>query len=240
MTTATCQAIENSSSAQHASEDRALANSPYPQASISERLYSLTDIYQDEINLAVWQRTLPDSLTAALEAHLASQPPIRLSVVLSPEEAEVELIQHLKGMAGGSQLAEKLAEVLAELVDVFCCLFELERAGLRLTTLDSAMCPKFHVDKVPCRLVSTLIGPGSEWLENHWLNREGLGAGAEHHALYPTNAEIQHLNNGDVALFKGERWIGNEGRGLVHRSPAVETGAGQLGKRLILTLDFAD
>lgn len=50
------------------------------------------------------------------------------------------------------------------MVDMFCCLFELKRAGLRLTVLDRAMCPRFHVDRVPCRLVTTYLGAATEWL----------------------------------------------------------------------------
>jgi hypothetical protein len=35
-------------------------------------------------------------------------------------------------------------------------------------------------------------------------------------------------------LLKGERWQGNEGRGLVHRSPPLVAGE----RRLLLTLDW--
>ena len=42
------------------------------------------------------------------------------------------------------------------------------------------------------------------------------------------------LQAGDVALAKGERWLGNQGRGLVHRSPTPENGQ----SRLLLTLDW--
>jgi hypothetical protein len=42
------------------------------------------------------------------------------------------------------------------------------------------------------------------------------------------------LNAGDVALFKGERWQGNEGRGIIHRSPVPVAGE----RRLVLTLDW--
>uniref|UniRef100_UPI0013C31562 DUF1826 domain-containing protein n=1 Tax=Pseudomonas viridiflava TaxID=33069 RepID=UPI0013C31562 len=44
---------------------------------------------------------------------------------------------------------------------------------------------------------------------------------------------IQQINTADVALLKGVRWRGNEGAGLVHRSPALEGNE----RRLILTLD---
>jgi len=45
---------------------------------------------------------------------------------------------------------------------------------------------------------------------------------------------IAILSTGDVALLKGESWLGNEGGGLVHRSP----GLSNKKKRLLLTLDF--
>tara|TARA_R110000782_G_scaffold50302_3_gene109162 strand:- start:127 stop:561 length:435 start_codon:yes stop_codon:yes gene_type:complete len=52
--------------------------------------------------------------------------------------------------------------------------------------------------------------------------------------LQPLNVEPQSLQAGQVALLKGERWQGNEGRGLVHRSPPLVAGE----RRLLLTLDW--
>ena len=45
---------------------------------------------------------------------------------------------------------------------------------------------------------------------------------------------IEQINTGEVALLKGEKWQGNEGAGLIHRSPALAPGE----RRLILTLDW--
>lgn len=45
---------------------------------------------------------------------------------------------------------------------------------------------------------------------------------------------IRQLQSGDVALLKGENWIGNEGAGIIHRSPQPPQGT----RRLILTLDW--
>jgi len=39
---------------------------------------------------------------------------------------------------------------------------------------------------------------------------------------------------GDVALLKGELWEGNEGAGMVHRSPSMNPG----DRRLLLSFDF--
>lgn len=45
---------------------------------------------------------------------------------------------------------------------------------------------------------------------------------------------IEQIASGDVALLKGEKWHGNEGLGLIHRSPQLASGE----RRLILTLDW--
>ncbi len=192
----------------------------------------LTDIYLEDKNIVVWRRILPPDLVLALQQHLQKSHSIRLSLSLSPKDAA----ETLKAALSPVSCSADLANMLADMVEMFCCLFDLERAGLRLTTLEGAMCPKFHVDKVPCRLVTTLTGPGTEWLPNDVLNRDGLGAGAEHFKLYDDDRDIQQMTLGDVALIKGERWIGNENRGVVHRSPSVKPGE----KRLLMTLDFAD
>jgi len=47
-------------------------------------------------------------------------------------------------------------------------------------------------------------------------------------------SQIQQLKRGDVALLKGEKWLGNEGFGLIHRSPHPAPGE----RRLLLTLDW--
>jgi hypothetical protein len=48
------------------------------------------------------------------------------------------------------------------------------------------------------------------------------------------DSQIQQVTCGEVALLKGEKWHGNEGFGLIHRSPQPAPGE----RRLILTLDW--
>jgi hypothetical protein len=101
------------------------------------------------------------------------------------------------------------------------------------------MCPRFHVDRVPCRLVSTYHGIATEWLPHNKADRSKLGMGSNglidrQSGLYKNDEDIQKLNFGDVALLKGECWEGNEGAGLIHRSPSVAENE----KRLLVTIDF--
>lgn len=196
----------------------------------------LTDIYRETNNIVIWQRELSDTLKYSVDSFLGSNANFQASMTVTPESA----VSSLSGAFGNSGQTE-LSENIAELVDMFCYLFGLKRAGLRLTALDRAMCPKFHVDKVPCRLVTTFQGVATEWLPHQAVNRQKLGVGSHgkpdsESGLYQNQSDIQQLHCGDVALLKGESWEGNENAGLVHRSPALQSGQ----RRLLLTLDFSD
>ena len=81
------------------------------------------------------------------------------------------------------------------------------------------------------RLITTYAGVGSQWLEEGVMERSQLG---QPQAEPIRGSLIQQVNAGEVALLKGEKWHGNEGAGLIHRSPALEPGE----RRLILTLDW--
>ena len=77
--------------------------------------------------------------------------------------------------------------------------------GLRLTVLDRAMCPKFHVDNVPPSFDHNVSGVATEWLPHESVNREKLGVGSQgkpdhESGLYQNQGDIQQLNCGDVAL----------------------------------------
>ena len=195
----------------------------------------LTDIYQEDTNIVVWKRNLANNLEQAADAIIESQPTLEELLVVSPEEA----FDSVKKLLGGSPEAELLAEDIANLVDMFCCLFDLKRGVLRMTVLDRAMCPRFHVDRVPCRLVTTYQGIATEWLPHNVADRSKLGTGNmgkpdELSGLFDNISDIQQLKSGDVGLMKGELWHNNEGAGLIHRSPQVPNNT----RRLVLTLDF--
>lgn len=205
-------------------------------ASVGVEPTVLADIYQEEINIAIWRRNISEHLVSSLIDLLAAKPRFGIAMTVSPVSAHARILE-----AAGDDAPVELVDNVAELVDMFCCLFELKRVGLRLATLDRAMCPRFHVDRVPCRLVTTYHGIATDWLPHDAVDRSKLGHGSNGQSdsvsgLFRLEEDIQHLNCGDVALFKGESWAGNENAGLVHRSPAVPPG----NNRLLLTLDFSD
>ena len=192
----------------------------------------LTEALHDDVNMAVWQRTLPEHLTRFAEQLLAQGEPLSqaLSIELANDEAEPRLEGLLASYADIPGQAAFLAD-LAWLVRAYACLLDARSVGLRLRVLDGAMCPRFHVDRVPLRLITSYAGPGSQWLREGALPRQQLGGPQ---AVPREGAVIEQIGCGHVALLKGERWVGNENRGLVHRSPSLPAGQ----RRLLLTLDW--
>ena len=191
---------------------------------------ALADILEDGVNLAVWQRQLPlhiaefGALLVALDEPLADS----MVIELNSEDAT----PNLQGLASSCRDLEGYDGFVADvswLVSAFACLLGAKRIGVRLRLLDKAMCPRFHVDHVPVRLITTYAGIGSQWLREGVMDRRTLSQpDAE-----PTE-RIEQILCGEVAMLKGSKWHGNEAHGLIHRSPALEADE----RRLILTLDW--
>ena len=195
----------------------------------------LSDIYREDINLCVWQRTLEKTIQATIDTLIVSKPHLQLSLRVQPHTVLELLHREIETTTNISPLLQDITM----LVDMFCFLFDLEEAGLRLTVLQEAMCPRFHVDRVPCRLITTYRGIATQWLPQHRVDRSKLGAGNQGlpdttSGIYQNPQHIESLNIGDVALLKGESWNENEGGGIVHRSPQPSNGE----KRLLMTLDY--
>jgi hypothetical protein len=191
----------------------------------------LTGVLDDSVNLAVWHRQLPVHVAGFAERLLALGESFGESLTLTTEpdrDAQPTVIAAAYQDLAGH--AEFVADV-AWLVRAFACLVGARRVGLRLRALDKAMCPRFHVDHVPLRLITTYVGVASQWLKEGAMSRQHLG---DAHAEPQRPEHVEQLATGAVALFKGEKWIGNEGTGIIHRSPQPAPGE----RRLILTLDW--
>ena len=191
---------------------------------------ALADILEDGVNLAVWQCQLPLHIAEFGALLVALDEPLADSMVI--ELNDEDAIPNLQGLASSCRDLEGYDGFVADvswLVSAFACLLGAKRIGVRLRLLDKAMCPRFHVDHVPVRLITTYAGIGSQWL------REGV---MDRHTLGQPDAEpierIEQILCGEVAMLKGSKWHGNEAHGLIHRSPALKNEE----RRLILTLDW--
>ena len=191
---------------------------------------ALSDILEDGVNLALWQRQLPLHIAEFGALLVALNEPLAESLVIELNREDAE--PNLRGLASSYRDLEGYEGFIADvswLVSAFACLLGAKRIGVRLRLLDKAMCPRFHVDHVPVRLITTYAGIGSQWLREGVMDRRKLSQpDAE------PSQRIEQIQCGEVALLKGTKWHGNEDHGLIHRSPALKADE----RRLILTMDW--
>jgi hypothetical protein len=90
---------------------------------------------------------------------------------------------------------------------------------LRLEVVRDDACCKFHLDHVPARLLCSYRGMGTEY---GLLRAQG------------DPQPVWRMGTGDVGIFRGALWTGEERSGVVHRSPPI---AGWGVTRLLLVLD---
>lgn len=195
----------------------------------------LADIYDAEINLAIWRggQTIAVRAEAEMLCHL--RPGLKLALSGNVGELLDELNKRLHLEQPLVALNNRIRECLV----LFDELFDPPAMGLRLEILDHAMCPRFHVDHLAARMITTFCGPATEWLPNTAVDRNKIGPISVNQAddcsgVIRDMSAIQHLQAGDVALMKGNGWEGNEGKGLVHRSPE----SSMKDRRVVFTVDW--
>lgn len=197
----------------------------------------MTDIYDPCLNLVIWQRQLNSSVIDYVKYLTHSLNTLQLRTIIAPSEVN----NWLAGMLPDADNRQRFVEDVSQLTEMYADLFALKVVGLRLSLISETMCPRFHTDRLACRLVSTYYGQGSEWLPEEDVDRSKLGSGAnglpDHcSGIYRDPHRIRQLKQGDVGLLKGDGWVNSRVKGIVHRSPHI----GKAEKRLLLTLDFAD
>jgi len=203
---------------------------PVIRQTCGETPLALSDILEDGVNLALWQRQLPLHIAEFGALLVSLDEPLAEALVI--ELSDEDTAPNLQGLASGCRDLEGYDGFIADvswLVSAFACLLGARRIGVRLRLLDKAMCPRFHVDHVPVRLITTYAGIGSQWLREGVMDRRRLSQPDAEPA-----ERIEQIHCGEVALLKGTKWHGNENHGLIHRSPALTANE----RRLILTLDW--
>lgn len=194
----------------------------------------LMAIYRESVNLVVLTRQLSAAAQSFI-TELGSEPDFTCSLQVQAEEPQLGDLPFAQ-----RRDADALLDDIKFWVQAFGTLFDSEQLGLRIAQSHSAMCPRFHVDRVPVRLVCAYAGAGMQWLADTDVDRRRLGHAAaglpdEESGLILAGATIQQVPAHAVALCKGESWPGLAGRGVVHRSPPVRASA---GARLVMTLDL--
>jgi len=203
-------------------------------AALVSTVAELTSIYRDSVNLVILRRQLAAAAQSFI-ADLGSEPDFTCSLQVRAEDPQLGDLPFAQRPDADALLAD-----IQFWVQAFATLFDADQIGLRIAQSHSAMCPRFHVDRVPVRLVCAYAGAGMQWLVDADVDRRRLGhlAGGlsdEESGLIAVGATIQHVPAHAVALCKGDAWPGMAGRGIVHRSPPARATA---GARLVMTLDL--
>lgn len=186
-----------------------------------------------DVTLALWRRTLAAPISRFARTILL---PWDLRIGFEAEAGDVaEALTAAVGGLGDGQDAAAWIQDVRHLARLFAWATGARRLHIRLETLRHDACRFFHVDNVRCRLITTYVGPGTQWLHDADVVRGALERG-DNEAVRRAGARIQSLRAGWIGLFKGERLPALRGRGIVHRSAPIR-GTGR--HRLVLKIDYA-
>ena len=145
----------------------------YPNSFNTDDSVQLSEIHKKNVNISIWERKLNTKIIEAGKSILDKNRKIQFSEVIKPKN----VLDMLKRDFGSSKESIFLFNDISKLVKLFCELFDENRAWLRIDAITKPMCPRFHTDYVRCRLVTTYVGPGTQWLPHHLVNRSKLGHG---------------------------------------------------------------
>lgn len=191
----------------------------------------LARIRERGITLSIWTLDPLPELRPAVQALEGVDLPPDRSVAGTPDQVAADL-HALLGAAPGNAWAQPLLVHLRTLVAIFAAVSGADRVAARLRAIEGNACRRFHADYVDLRLITTLCGPGTEWLPDAAVDR----CCALRADWQPEPETIRRIAPLHVAIMKGQLAPGALGRALMHRSPPI---AGTGARRLVFSLDRA-
>ncbi|MDP1563096.1 MAG: DUF1826 domain-containing protein [Pirellulaceae bacterium] len=167
----------------------------------------LTELKSGSADILVLERAnLPNMVEAVRLAPIAEY---RAQVTLRNAATKIELgVSELKLANSG------FADDVTSLVRSFVTEFDRSSVSLRIEIVNTQSCPKFHCDNVYIRLVTTYVGPCTEY-------------------QYAEESEVRVAGLGSLVFLKGHKHPTHRDS-VYHRSPAVPPGT----KRLCVVIDF--
>ncbi|WP_010543463.1 DUF1826 domain-containing protein [Sphingomonas elodea] len=193
-------------------------SSPAPAVAVERGHPAVLDaVTRPEVQLAVWNRALPLALAWLPQLDWAKIDDLDFTTTLETLEADVAEGLAEAGYPAGAR-GDALAEEIAGHARRFAAIQKIDAVAIRLEVIETDACRKFHADHVTARLLTTLVGSGTQWI----------------HGDAGPDTPIRQMRTGDVAIFKGR--LATEIQGILHRSPPI----GDTGEtRLLLAMDPA-
>lgn len=181
----------------------------------------LADVAAPGVAAAIWQRHPDASFQTWLDRLPAEQlPSLRITVPVQLAEKAAQTACSIAKMPPGRERT-MLAGDVGALALIYGRVMKTGRVRIRLDVSNGVMCPQFHLDNVPARLLCTYRGPGTQYVPE--VHREN-------------SDRIRTMNTGAAGLFRGAQWNSDERSCLLHRSPAARP---DCGPRLLLVMDTA-
>lgn len=177
----------------------------------------LDSIARPDVHLAIWHRPLPQGLAWLSQLDWSTIDDLEFETTLDAvADAVVEGLAEAGYPAGAR--GDALADEIVQHARRFAAIHKLDAVSIRLEVIETDACRKFHADYVAARLLTTLVGTGTQWI----------------HGVEAADTPIRQMGTGDVGIFKGR--LAAESLSILHRSPPV----GEAGEtRLLLAIDPA-
>lgn len=182
----------------------------------------LARIGDDALSLVIWQRRLPRALRGGLR-HWAARDPVRFEVCVEHDDW---IESALEGFPHGDGRAFLVSDI-TQLLGRFRQLASSANVKVSFGTVRGDQCRKFHADYHRLRLITTYLGPGTEWLPEAALRREALVdppacSTTANQLIVKDPALVQRAHSGDVLVLRGHDGVNAGGLAAVHRSPPIE------------------
>ncbi|XWN33593.1 MAG: DUF1826 domain-containing protein [Devosia sp.] len=179
----------------------------------------LSAIHRPGCAAVVWRRQTPPAFQSWIDGLDPKHLPNGLMslAVASVRSATLALCDRFH--TTDSAMRQRLADDIYALASHFADLMDTSFLKLRLETVTSNACSKFHIDAVTARLICTYRGTGTQY------GTITDGEAPRRVFTVPTGAPI---------ILRGTLWPHSPPAGVLHRSPPIE-GTGET--RLVLVLD---
>lgn len=192
-----------------------------PLAAVSAQPSVFDSFSAPDCNLAIWQRPAPFDAAELLDEEC---PNIRFKTKLAAFGEELDSALDASGYTH-SEPRQRLSTDARMLAGYFCQAIGTEKIEVRLETVTTDSCRKFHADSVQARLITTVAGSGTQWLDGDDADRVKNG---------DLPVSINAMATGDVGIFKGRLATDHP---AIHRSPPI-TGTGE--RRLLFILNVGE
>lgn len=162
----------------------------------------LEAVARPDVHLAIWNRPLPAALAWLPTLDWTKIDDLDFETSVDAAEAEITEGLAEAGYPAGDRGDALLNEILGH-ARRFAAIQRLDTVSIRLEVIETDACRKFHADHVTARLLTTLVGSGTQWI----------------HGAADPDTPIRQMRTGDVGIFKGR--LGADPVGILHRSPPI-------------------